>query len=131
MSIKEAVLALAKVTAHLTDEEMGGEWAWRFHEEGVRMALLGTHHELRELAVKVTAWRNSAGNPITQAQHTLAGYHAAYWDLQAVFWGLDEQTFEQVPAKDEWAIRETLGHMMGADRVFSALIQYALDSGSG
>ncbi len=127
MSIQDSVLALANATAYLNDEQLGESWAWKFHDEGVRMSLLGSHHELRELGVKIGAWRNESGNLITAAQLNLAGYHAAFWDLRAILWGVDQESFEQSPSEGEWGLRQTVSHIMEADKAFSILIRYALD----
>ena len=71
-----------RATVEMSDAEMGKPWAWRMYdEEGLRFALLMTHHELRDLAVRLAAARDRAPS---QAQRILAQYHQAYRDMTAV-----------------------------------------------
>jgi hypothetical protein len=109
----------------LSDADLDHDWAWRYHSEGVRFALLGTYHELRDLAVEITAGRAGAGRPITIAQHTLAQYHAAYWDLLAVMLGVEDAILDTPPAEGEWPPRRILEHVIGADALFFTLVHFA------
>ena len=105
-SVTQAVEELVRATAHLSDEDMGREWKWReYDEDGLRFALLMTHHELRELAVRLAARRK--GEP-TQAE------------------GLRNEDLDRVPAEGEWPLRETLKHMLGAEHGFLAVNRWAL-----
>ncbi|MCI0728106.1 MAG: DinB family protein, partial [Chloroflexi bacterium] len=111
----------------LSDEELDRPWAWREHDEGVRFAHLGTYHELRDLAARLAAGRTATGRPITTAQRILGQYHAAYRDLEAVLLGVGEAELERPPAEGEWPLRRVLGHIIGGDRTFFALVYYALE----
>jgi hypothetical protein len=126
MTIRQAVEKLATVLGGASDDVMGQDYKWSYHGEGVRMALLGTHHELRDLAVRLGEVRRNAGIPLTQTHHILAQYHLAYWDMRAVFWGVDEATFERIPAENEWNLRTVLTHIVFADHNFYALVNYAV-----
>ena len=123
-TVTQAVEELVRATVHLSDEDMGREWKWReYDEEGLRFALLMTHHELRELAVRLTARRK--GEP-TQAERILAQYHQAYRDLTAVLASVRSEDLDRAPAAGEWPLRETLGHMLGAEHGFLAVNRWAL-----
>jgi hypothetical protein len=111
----------------LSDEDMSREWTWRDHNEGLRFALLGTYQELRDLAVTLAIGRREAADPITQVQRVLAQYHAAYCDLLAVLSGVGDDALDLPPAEGEWPLREILGHIIGAERVFFALVHQALE----
>ena len=59
-SVTEAVEALVRATADLPDEEMDRPWTWdAYDEEGLRFALLLAQHELRDLAVRMSALRGT------------------------------------------------------------------------
>lgn len=121
------VRRLAEVMQALQDEDLEREWTWRDHDEGLRFALLGTYHELRDLAVSLASGRLAEGFPISAAQQALGQYHAAYRDLEATLLGIGDDDLDRPPAEDEWALREVLGHMIGGDRVFFALIHVGLE----
>ena len=88
-TITQAVEEIVRATVHLSDEDMGREWKWReYDEEGLRFALLMTHHELRDLAVRLAARRKVAP---TQAERILAQYHQTYRDLSGVLQRLPQR----------------------------------------
>jgi DinB family protein len=123
-TVTQAVEELVRATVHLPDENMGRAWAWReYDEEGLRFALLMTHHELRELAVRLDARR---GARPTQAARILAQYHQAYRDLTGVLAGVSSDDLDRAPAEGEWPLRETLRHMVGAEHGFLAVNRFAL-----
>lgn len=124
--LSEAIDGLAQTMEPLSDKDLDREWAWRYHVEGVRFALLGTYHELRDLAVALTAGRAAAGIPITTAQHALAQYHTAYRDLTAVLLGIRDEELDVPPAEGEWPLRRVLEHIINGDRVFYTLVHYAI-----
>lgn len=122
-SLTEAVFYLAQATHPMSDADLGQPWAWGPHAEGIRFALIGSCHELRDLAVRLQAKRPF---PPTQAQHILGQYHAAYRDLQALLLGVTEDLYNQEPVPAEWPLRLVLGHIAGAERNFFALVHYGL-----
>src|SRR6059036_1339690 len=124
-SVTEAVEELVRATVHLSDEDMGREWKWReYDEEGLRFALLMTHHELRDLAVQLDARRKSAP---TQAARILAQYHQTYRDLTGVLVGVRGEDLDRAPSEGEWPVRETLDHMLGAEYGFLGVSRGALE----
>lgn len=123
-TVTQAVEDLVRATVHLSDEDMGREWKWReYDEEGLRFALLMTHHELRDLAVRLAS---SARNQPSQAQRILAQYHQTYRDLTGVLAGVRTEDLDRAPAEGEWPLRETLRHMIGAEHGFLAVNRFAL-----
>lgn len=102
---------------------MGAPWRWGdYTDEGLRFALLMTHHELRDLAVRLAAQRP----PRTQARAILAQYHQAYRDMTAVLAPVRDEDLDRVPAPGEWCLREVLEHLLGADHGFLAVNRFAL-----
>ena len=126
-TLYQAVSTLAGVTRTLEDSDLDLEWRWRDHSEGLRFALLGTYHELRDLAVTLMAGRLAEGMPVTTVQHLLGQYHAAFRDLEAILLGAADGDLDRIPVEDEWPLRQVLAHMIGADRGFFALVYYAVD----
>ena len=128
LTVRAAVDRFALVGHPLTEEHLNRPWVWRAHdEEGVRFAFFITYHELRQLAARLAAARSERGPALTVAQRALGQHHLAFCDLEAILLGLDEAAFAQPPAPDEWPVRETLRHIVGAEAAFFARIQYALE----
>lgn len=121
-----AVRQLAAQTHAFSDTDLEQPYRWRAHDEGVRFALIGTYHELRELAVQLEQLRVAQRLPLTTAQQALAPYHAAFREFQAILLGVDEETWERRPGSNDWPLRVVVFHMLNVERTFFALIHYGL-----
>ena len=117
-----AVSALADAAHAFADVDMSQPFHWRKHGEGVRLGLIGTHHELQELAATLAARRSQAGPSTTLVQQVLGQVHTAYHELQAALLGITDAEFDQEPAAGEWPLRIILGHIFAAERAFFSLI---------
>jgi uncharacterized damage-inducible protein DinB len=82
-----------------------------------------THHELRDLAVRLATAR--AGR--TQASAILAQYHQAYRDLTGVLAAVREEDLDRAPAEGEWPIRDVASHMLGAEYGFLTVSRFGLE----
>ena len=103
---------------------MGRPWVWReYDEEGLRFALLMTHHELRDLAARLAAARE---HQPSQAALVLAQYHQAYRDLTAVLAAVPSEELDRAPAEGEWPVREVCKHMLGAEYGFLRVCKFGL-----
>ncbi len=123
-TVTQAVEALVGATVSMSDAQMGAAWKWGdYDEEGLRFALLMTHHELRDLAVRLAADRP----PRTQAQAILAQYHEAYRDLTAVLATVRDEDLDRAPAQGEWTLRDVLVHLFRAEHGFLARLRYAFE----
>lgn len=117
-----AVYGLAEATRDFSDADMAQPFHWRKHGEGVRLGLIGTFHELQDLAATLAARRSQAGPPTTLVQQVLGQVHTAYRELQAALLGITDVQFDQEPAAGEWPLRVILGHIFAAERTFFTLI---------
>jgi uncharacterized damage-inducible protein DinB len=123
-TVTEAVEALVRATVDMSDAEMDRPWVWReYDEEGLRFALLMAQHELRDLAVRLAALRPA---PPSQAQRILGQYHHAYRDLTGALSGVRDEDLDRVPKDGEWALRDVIAHVLGAEYGFLGVVQYAL-----
>jgi hypothetical protein len=127
VTLVQAIEKFAGVTFSLSDADLEIEWSWRAYSEGIRYAMFRTYEELRELAAQLITERTARGKPITTAHYSLAQYHAAYRDLQAVLIGVGDDLVDVPPAKGEWPLRIILGHIIAAEREFFARIWYAVN----
>ncbi len=122
-----AINQLANACHSYSDIDMGQPFHWRKHGEGVRMTLIGTYHELRDLAATLSNRRSQEGPVVTLAQQVLGQYHLGYRELQATLLCISDEQFEQEPATGEWPLRVTLGHIIEAERTFFTLIYHGLE----
>lgn len=128
VALHAAVERLARVFHAATDAQMGMPWAWSAYEdEGARFALLRACEELRELAVLAYADRVAADVGPTQAQRILSQYHAAYRELEAILFGLDDEMALHAPAEHEWPVREAVSHIVGAEAAFFGCCRHAVE----
>ena len=67
----DAIHALGQASHAFSDVDVSQPFLWRKHGEGVRLALIGTHQELQDLAATLTAQRSQSGPPLTLAQQVL------------------------------------------------------------
>lgn len=118
------VEAWVNAFADADEAVLNRNWAWDdYDSEGVRFACFRTYEQLRELAVRISAERL----PKTQAQHILAQYILAYFDLQGTLLGIEQPLVENSPSADEWSVQETLKHIVGADMGFYVVVTNALE----
>ena len=126
--LSSALYDFTDLVLDLTDDQLELDWAWgSYDSEGVRFSFFRLYEELRDLGGIIYQERIAADVPITGAQHSLARYHAAYLDLQAVLLGISPEHAEQAPSEGEWSLRRTDAHMIGADLGFYVVIKFALD----
>ena len=126
--LSSALYDFTDLVLDLTDDQLELDWAWgSYDSEGVRFSFFRLYEELRDLGGIIHQERITADVPITGAQHSLARYHAAYLDLQAVLLGISPEQAEQAPSEGEWSLRRTDAHMIGADLGFYVVIKFALD----
>jgi len=126
IKLSAAVEFFGEVTSGLSNAALATSWQWRSYNEGVRFALLRTHEELRTLAAVLISQRAIEGKSLTTAQWSLAQYHAAYRDFQAILLRAGDALLDEEPAPDEWPLRVTFGHILAAEREFFARIDFAV-----
>lgn len=127
LNLSATVWQMAQTFQAFTDTDLSQPFTWGPHaDEGARFALLGTLHELRDLAATLATERATNGRSPSRAQRILSQYIAAYYDLQAVLLGISEETYNKRPAAAEWPLRYVVGHMVGTQRHFFTLVHYGL-----
>jgi hypothetical protein len=125
-SLVQAVERFAQVARTLPDQDLETRWVWGDYDEGVRFAFFRTYEQLRQLAAELLAERSRVGPPFTRAERALAGYNAAYRDLQALLAGTDDEKARVAPAEGDWPLVTIVDHIVEAKRGFFAVISHAL-----
>lgn len=126
-NLLRAVEKFASLTQPLSGTDLEREWSWMEYSEGVRFAFFRVYEELRQLAARLGTIRANSDYSLTNAQRTLAQYHSAYRDLQAILLGISDENALHSPAEDEWPVREVLIHVIAAERAFFAVNFDALE----
>ena len=97
-------------------------WGWQsYQEEGVRFGIL----RLVEI-LKAAAYGHRGMIPTGETVLFLRDYVRAYWDLQAVLYGVTDGDAVIAPAEGEWDVRTTLSHLLGAEMSFYVVLKFAL-----
>jgi hypothetical protein len=126
--LTQSVERFAQRLVDLPEAALERPWAWQSYDsEGVRFAFFRTYEDLRDLAARMRYMRSENDQHLSEAQHILAQYHAAYRDLQAALLGLTAEQMELSPGEDQWPVHAILAHLLGADVGFYVLVQNALD----
>lgn len=125
-TLLKSITTLSLRSHAFSDADLEQPWRWRAHDEGVRFALLGAYHELRDLAVILAHRRAQNGPAVTRAQRALAPYHTAYRELQALLVGVPEDLYDKAPAPGEWPLRTVMNHVVATQRTFFTLVHYGL-----
>ncbi|HEV8230495.1 MAG TPA: DinB family protein [Candidatus Limnocylindria bacterium] len=124
-TVTQAVEELVRAMAGLSDADMGRAWKWRdYDEEGLRFALLMTHHELRDLAARLASRREREPS---ETERILAQYHQAYRDLTGVLAAVRTEDLDTPPEEGQWPVRDVAAHMLGAEWGFLAVNRFALE----
>jgi len=126
-SLFKAVQKFAEVTLALSDQDLERPWVWQDYEEGVRFSFFRTYEQLRQLAATLGTQRTTQGVSQTTPQRTLAQYHLAYRDLQAILFGVSDEQAQRAPAEGEWPLKEILPHIVQATRGFFIVTSLTLD----
>jgi len=126
-SLFQVVQSFASVAKSFSDVDLERAWSWWVYDEGVRFAFFRNYEQLRQLATQIDAQRQREGRPVSLAQRILGQYHGGYRDMQAVLLGVNGELAEQKPAEGEWSLRQTLPHIIQAERSFFAITLYGLE----
>jgi uncharacterized damage-inducible protein DinB len=124
--LPEAVNKFTLLAHTIPDRDLEAPWPWGDYDEGIRFAFFRTYEELREMAARLASQRSRTIGGPSEAQHILAQFNAAFWDLQGALIGVNNDLALSVPAPGEWTVFEAIGHIIDADLGFLAVIQYGL-----
>lgn len=112
--------ALAALAA-LDETALARPWSFRDHAMDVRYALYRTLEDAQEALVAVTA------RPLPESRRILGLAGRAFGDLRGLLAGLPADLLDRPPASGEWAIRETLRHILLVERRYALQTLYAVE----
>ncbi len=122
--LHESIESFAHKLTSLQDSALEKPWKWgSYDSEGVRFGIFRIIEMLDALAAK--SGKSFAAN---ETQGYLAAYRGAYWDLQSLLWGVSETQALQKPSEEDWDLRTTLAHIVGAELGFLGVLRFALEN---
>jgi len=113
-------LALARAAA-LDEPALAQPWTYLGQPMDVRFALYRTTEDAQEALVELSA------RPHPEARRILSLAQRAFGDLRGLLVGLPVSLLDKAPAEGEWAIRETLGHMLTIERRYALQTAYGVE----
>ncbi len=126
----DARRSLAKAVADLLAIPDGAalerEWPWNDGEVELRYGFYRIYEQLETAAAdarRVLTTTDPAPGP---AVDPIAAATAARWDLYGILAGLSDEDLDRDPGGGEWAIRQTLGHVVNVQRAYAWLTAWWL-----
>lgn len=117
------VMAAVHRLSNLTDADLPKPWRWigGFDDEEVRYGFyrIGEAFELAGIEAEVAL--RAAGADRGRAAELIAPATAARWDLQGLLLPLPDKLWDADPGGGEWSVRQTLGHVIGAQRSYGVV----------
>ena len=119
---------LARVVADLLavpDGTLDGPWRWRptdTDDMELRYGFYAIHEDLeRAIGAIVVGRAGASGDAAAMgpAVPALGAMAEARWDLHGVLAGLAAETWDADPGGGEWTVRQTMGHILGAQLSYS------------
>jgi hypothetical protein len=124
--LPDAVRKFAVFAHSVPDRDLEAPWTWSDYDEGIRFAFFRTYEQLREMAARLSSQRAMDMGTPSEAQQILAQFIAAFWDLQGVLIGVNNDMALIAPAPGEWTVFETVAHIVQAELGFLAVNQHGL-----
>lgn len=114
MAPTERIDSLLRMVSGIPDADLLRPWTWRGTEVNVRHGLYRMLEICEEGAEK--ARNHSRGSRLRDQSE------AGRWDLHAVLIPLAEAVLDADPGEQQWTIRKTLRHMLGAQDWFGRVL---------
>ena len=121
--LEPTIQDFANHLSSLPDDVLEKDWPWQSYDsEGVRFGILRIIEMLEALNA-----RERANKKLGETEAFLTTYRQAYWDLQAVVWGLNEDYAIQPPAEGEWDVRTAYAHILSGELGFFGVLKFSLN----
>ncbi len=117
---RAAIHAMGETLRAIPDVDLGQPWSWSGEsEEEVRTGAYVALAALQEGEGEVERLLRAAGLAPGPAGGALAAVVRARWELHGILESVDDDTYDADPGGGEWAIRETMGHIVEAQRSYA------------
>jgi hypothetical protein len=124
LAARRDVLAAVRDLATLTDADMEKFWAWKGDggdDNELRYGLYRIFEEFERAGIDAAAALRASNTERGRAADLIAPATAARWDLQGILVQLPDDLWDKDPGDGQWTIRQTLGHVIAAQRGYAAV----------
>jgi len=112
------VIAAARDLLAVPDAALERAWPWRDSEADVRYGFYRAYETLEAAGAAVRRALDEADTRRAPGARRVAAATAARWELHAQVLPLDATTLGASPGGGEWTVRQTLGHIVSAQRAY-------------
>ena len=112
------VIAAARDLLAVPDAALDRAWPWRDSEADVRYGFYRAYETLEAAGAAVRRALDEADTRRAPGARRVAAATAARWELHAQVLPLDATTLGASPGGGEWTVRQTLGHIVSAQRAY-------------
>jgi uncharacterized damage-inducible protein DinB len=125
---RAAVREMGRLLRAIPDADLARRWSWTGEgTEDVRTSAYVALAALHDGAGQVASAVDAAGLVPGPAGGALMAVSHARWELHGLLDSLEEATFEADPGGGEWSVRETVGHIVEAQRSYAWFSAWWLD----
>ena len=112
------IVAAAGELRSVEDGALEGAWQWRGEPNDVRYGFYDAYEQLEVARGAVGDALAQAGTVPAAGARRAARATAARWDLHARLLALSDRDLDRDPGGGEWTIRQTLAHIVNAQRAY-------------
>ena len=123
LAARRDVMAAVRELATLKDADMQTFWAWKGDggdDNELRYGFYRIFEDFERAGIDAAAALRAGGFERGRAADLIAPATAARWDLQGLLIQLPDDLWDKDPGDEQWTIRQTLGHVISAQRAYGA-----------
>ena len=122
LAARSDVMAAVRDLSSIKDSDLEKEWAWKGDSEiELRYAFYNVLETFERAGIDAAKALRIDGTGRGRAAELIAPATAAKWDLQGLLVQLPDAAWDAKPGGEEWTIRETMGHIIAAQRGYAAV----------
>jgi hypothetical protein len=124
LAARRDVMATVRDLARIKDADMETFWAWKGDGGGdneLRYGFYRIFEDFERAGIDAAAALHAKGLERGRTADLIAPATAARWDLQGILVQLPDAAWDADPGDEQWTVRQTLGHVIGAQRSYGAV----------
>jgi DinB superfamily len=125
LTARRDVLAAAADLATIPDDILEREWDWKGDSKyEARYAFYRTLEDFERAGIDAAAAIRERGLERGRSAELIGPATAARWDLQGLLLQLPDTAWDADPGNEQWTVRQTLGHVIGAQRSYAVNVAW-------
>jgi hypothetical protein len=124
LAARRDVMAAVADLATIRDADLEKAWAWKgdgWDDNELRYGFYRIYEDFERAGIDAAAALRAKGQERGRAADVIAPATAARWDLQGILVQLPDAAWDADPGDEQWTVRQTLGHVIGAQRSYGAV----------